>query len=754
VVDLPEVDLGSGALPLSATPGGRLLRTAGLVTIITSLGSLLGLVRDVLIARFFGASGDTDAFLVAWTLPETATPLLMEGALSFLLVPLLSRELELRGSLQRVVDRTFLPAVIGLAVLAGLTALLAPAFVGTLAPGLANPHLAVRCVRAASFTIFFLGVSGYLMATLRATESFLIPSWVYVAYNTGILALILPLHHRYGVYIAAVGLTVGSACMVVIQLWPFLRRVRLRSLGFRIDRRLIMALGAFVPLGAYTLGRQAQVYVERFFGSELTAGAISHLNYATKIAQIPMTMATTVAMVSFPSLSRHAASGRRNDLRRGVEHNLRLGALLVMPAVAMLIAFAPQIVQVLFQRGAFTATDTASSAGIMRVYSTGLLGQTMVGVATVCFFSLTRKTWYAGIAALVGLVATIVVSWAAVGPLGAPGLALGNAAGITVAAILMLLGIRTRVVDIDVRSVVDATTRCGLAATTAGVAGFGFTRLFGGHLPAVLVLLFGLPVLVLIYVVVGRSLAIPEVIDGLAFARRRYAERWVPSLPGSVGRRLSAYTPEALRSSRRPRPARSAGRTRFLTVAAAALVGGVVAVGAGALLPATYTATATLLVLPGNTDGTLSTTTFTQGAARLVTKQSVVDSALGGPSGVTPQQLRRSVRVTATPDSPLIEIAADAGTSDAAARRCNAVARAAAAALTAHAVDTGFRVDLATEAVPPAYPAAPNTGVDLLAGATLGGLLGIGAAVLGVGRRRRIAPVPLRAADSQPEQHG
>jgi putative peptidoglycan lipid II flippase len=114
------------------TPGGsapRLLRTAGLVAVIMALGSLLGLIRDVLLARFFGASADTDAFLVAWTVPETATPLLMEGAMALLLVPLMSRELELRGNLNRIFSRTFFPVLCLLAGLSALAAVFAPAIV-------------------------------------------------------------------------------------------------------------------------------------------------------------------------------------------------------------------------------------------------------------------------------------------------------------------------------------------------------------------------------------------------------------------------------------------------------------------------------------------------------------------------------------------------------------------------------------------------------------------------------------------------
>lgn len=497
----PPVDVASSS--------GRLIRTAGLVTVITTLGSLLGLVRDVLIARYFGASGDTDAFLVAWTIPETATPLLMEGALTFLLVPVMARELELRRTLQRVVDRTLLPALLVLLALSTLVLVLAPAIVGALAPGLAEPELAVQCVRVAAPTVFFLGAAGYLMATLRTLGRFFVPAWVYVAYNVGIVTMIVVLHARLGVLSAAIGLTVGSAAMAAIQIGPVLRSVRFRSLRLRLDRGMLLALGTFVPIALYTVLRQAQVLVERFLGSELDPGAISHLNYATKVAQIPMIMATTVAAVAMPSLARHAAAGRARELAESMGRNLRIGVLVVLPAVAALVVVAPQLTAVLFERGAFGPQDTADTATLMAVYSTGLLGQTLVGIAVVCFWTLGRRTWYPAVAMLTGLAVTIAVGVATVDLLGAPALALANALGISVTAVLLLTGVRSRVPGIDWAGLVGLFLRLVPAAGAAGAAGWLLVAVSPVELDLVQGLLGGSAVAV-VYVAVAAASGVPE----------------------------------------------------------------------------------------------------------------------------------------------------------------------------------------------------------------------------------------------------
>lgn len=512
--------------PASApTVSGRVLRTAGLVTLITTLGSLLGLLRDVAIAGSFGASGETDAFLVAWTIPETATPLLVEGAATSLLIPVLASAFERTGSIRGVVARTFLPAVVLLGALTALVLVTAPGITHLVAPGLADPALAARCVRIAAPTVFFLGISGYLMATLRATGAFLWPAWVNVVYNAGIVSAIAVFGATLGISAAALGLTIGSVGMVAVQLIPFLRHVSVRRMRLAVDRRVLGGLLTFVPIGAYTLGRQSQVYVERFIGSGLGEGAISQLNYAAKIAQLPMVVATAVAGVAFPALSRHAAARRTDELRVGVERNLRLGALLILPMTAGLVVLAPGVVRVLFEHGAFNEADTMATADIMRLYSTGLFGQVMVGICVLCFYSLGVRTWYPTLAAGVGLAVTVAVDVVGARLIGTPGLALGNAIGITAVAVVLLLGIRRRVVQLSARPLLDMMWRATLAAALSGAAGWSVDRLLAPALPDLLAVVLAAVVLLAVFAAAAGLLGIDEVREARRVVRARLARR-------------------------------------------------------------------------------------------------------------------------------------------------------------------------------------------------------------------------------------
>jgi putative peptidoglycan lipid II flippase len=221
---------------------------------------------------------------------------------------------------------------------------------------------------------------------------FAAPAAIYVAYNLGIMAAIITLHGRLGVVSAAVGVAVGSGLMVLCQLPSFLRHVG-------PPRRLMLrssaiTFAAVAPIALFTLTRQAQVFVERFVGSTLAPGTISHLNYAQKVAQVPMVLALVLTTVTFPALARSMASRDDAGARRRVQIDLRTIAAVVLLAVAYLEAFAPAVVSTLFERGRFGEGDTAATAAILRVYLVGLLGHAFVGALSRPFFSGVTSTWY------------------------------------------------------------------------------------------------------------------------------------------------------------------------------------------------------------------------------------------------------------------------------------------------------------------------------------------------------------------------
>lgn len=458
---------------------GFVVRATVLATVLTMLGALLGLVRDLSLAHFFGATGQTDAFLVAWTVPETASPLLIEGAMAYLMVPIFVRAFADQAGLAAVV-RSTLPKIVALLTACVVVIVLAaPALVAVLAPGLEDPALAVRCTRIAAVTVLAFGLAGYLAAALRSVRVFGWPAAIYLAYNAGILAAIGWWHGPLGVLSAAIGVAIGSGLMVLIQLPSFLRRLKPR-LALLDRTRSRVALGVFIPIAVFMLTRQAQVFVERFLGSDLAAGTISQLNYAQKVAQVPMVLSIMVATVTFPMLAHSLATGDEAGGRDRIEWDLFVVSAIVLAASAYLIAFAEPIVQALFERGAFTTADTTATAGIMRVYALGLLGQAAIGVLGRSYFSFGHPIWYPALTMAAGLALTAVVSVLLVPVWRANAIAAGNAAGITLTAVLMLGGLRRRVAAVSMTAVGTAVGRLVAVSAATCLAGLGLARLMAG----------------------------------------------------------------------------------------------------------------------------------------------------------------------------------------------------------------------------------------------------------------------------------
>ncbi|MDX3643626.1 murein biosynthesis integral membrane protein MurJ [Streptomyces sp. MB09-02B] len=470
-----------------APPTGRFLAKATLVTAaLTAAAALLGLGRDQALSYLFGAGSETDAFLVAWTVPEFAATLLIEDGLAFVLVPAFSVAVARRarggvGDPVRSLVASTLPRLTLAFVAAALLLIVgAPYLVEALAPGLPNPRLAVDCTRLTGTCALSFGLAGYCSAALRAHRRFVAPAAIYVAYNVGIITAMFVLGGRWGVRAAAVGVAVGGVLMILTQLPSLLRQLRRKERAPQEPGALAEADGdpirpvEFALISTvllFALCRQSQVLIERFLGSTLPAGAISHLNYAQKVAQIPMTFSLMLCTVTLPVVAQAMAEGDTERARSRVEKDLALVSCIVLLGAAAIFACGPQIIELLFQRGAFTARDTAATAAVMRVYALGLLGHALVSALVRSYFSAGRPTWYPLVAMTAGIVATSWIGAATVGSWGVLGIAAANAVGITLTALLLLYGMGGRAVPIRTRQVVTEMSRPVRAAVAAGVVG-------------------------------------------------------------------------------------------------------------------------------------------------------------------------------------------------------------------------------------------------------------------------------------------
>ncbi|MET8412455.1 lipid II flippase MurJ [Streptomyces sp. NPDC005195] len=528
----PAPPVSSAPATSAESTSNRFLAKAALVTIALSIaGALLGLGRDQALAHLFGAGSATDAFLVAWTLPEFAATLLIEDGLAFVLVPAFSMAVTRRAQgavgdpVRALVAATLPRLTLAVTAVAALLIAGAPYLVEALAPGLPDPRLAVDCTRLTATCVFTFGLAGYCSAALRAHRRFVAPAVIYVAYNTGIITAMFVLGGRWGVRSAALGVAVGGALMVVAQapsLWRQLRRHEV-SVDEAVDGAAVgqarpMDLTLISTVLLFALCRQSQVLIERFLASSLPAGAISHLNYAQKVAQMPMVLSLMLCTVTFPVVAQAMAEGDTERARVRVERDLALVSCTVLLGAAAVVACAPQIIQLLFQRGAFTAQDTAATAAVMRVYAVGLLGHTLVGALVRSYFSAGRPTWYPLFAMTAGIVATSWIGALAVGGWGVCGIAAANAGGITLSALLLLCGMGRRSVPIRTRQVVAELGKPVRAALVASAVGALCAS--RAHSPLVGLVLGG-TVVAVVFAVLAWALGIQALAPVLRSLKRR-----------------------------------------------------------------------------------------------------------------------------------------------------------------------------------------------------------------------------------------
>ncbi len=333
------------------------------------LSRLMGVAREMVIARAGGASGEVDAYLIAFMLPEILNHIAASGFLSITFVPIftgyLADDNEAGGWQIFSTIMTLFGAGLLLLILASMV--FAPHLVYLMAPGRDDPLLVQKAVTMTRIILpaqFFFFAGGLLMAVQYARESFLIPALMPLIYNAGIIAGGLLLAPRLGMAGFSWGVLAGAFIGgLLVQVWGA-RRVGMRYTP-RFDARhpdvwqyLVLTLPLMVGL---TMTFSTEFFL-KFFGSFLDAGGIAALNYALRVMFLVVGLfGQAVGVASYPFLAQMAAENRRREMNALIDNTLRyLSAVIPFSILMMLLRV--EIITVLFQRGAFDRADTLLTA--------------------------------------------------------------------------------------------------------------------------------------------------------------------------------------------------------------------------------------------------------------------------------------------------------------------------------------------------------------------------------------------------------
>jgi putative peptidoglycan lipid II flippase len=421
----------------------KLLKSTATVGGATMLSRILGFVRDVVLARYFGASGTTDAFFLAFRIPNLMRRMFAEGSFSLAFVPVLS---EYRASGDRRALRDLVDHVAGTlaAVLLVITAagiLAAPAVLAIFAPGWlveGRPEFALSAemLRVTFPYILLISLTALSGGILNTFERFLIPALTPIFLNLSLIAAAVLLSGRFEIPVKALAWGVLFAgCVQLLVQAPALLRLGLlprprwgwRHAGVRRILKLM------VPTLVGSSAAQVNILIDSVIATFLVSGSVSWLYYSDRLLEFPLgVFGIALATVILPNLSRKHAENSRAAFSETLDWALRLSLLITIPAAAGLVVLAAPILVTLFQYQAFQADDVLMSSLSLMAYALGLPAFIAVKVLAPGYFARQDPRTPVKIS-LVAMAVNVVLNLLFVGSLVAFGFA-GPHAGLALAS--------------------------------------------------------------------------------------------------------------------------------------------------------------------------------------------------------------------------------------------------------------------------------------------------------------------------------
>ena len=433
----------------------NLLRALATVSSMTLLSRILGFVRDFVVARTFGAGLATDAFFVAFKLPNLLRRMFAEGAFSQAFVPILGEYKNQRGEPETLLLIDHVTSILAL-VLFAVTAIgvaAAPLLVWMSAPGFAADagkfELTIQLTRITFPYIFFMSLVALAGGILNTMSRFALPAFTPVLLNVVfiVMALFAAPYFDPPVLALAWAVFLGGVVQLAVQI-PALRRVAMLprpSLNWRAAwqdpgvRRILALMGPAV-LGVSV--SQISLLINTIFASFLKTGSVSWLYYADRLMEFPSGMlGAALGTILLPSLSRYHASANQREYSNLLDWGLRLTLLLAAPAALALAVLAVPLIATLFHHGAFTGDDVFQTRQALVAYSIGLVGLILVKVLAPGFYARQNVRTPVKIG-LITLVATQAMNLAFIGWLQHAGLALSIGLAACLNAALLYRGLR------------------------------------------------------------------------------------------------------------------------------------------------------------------------------------------------------------------------------------------------------------------------------------------------------------------------
>ncbi len=451
----------------------HIARAAGVLGFATVLSRILGMVRDMVVSRLFGAGFATDAFFAAFQIPNMLRRFFAEGALTSAFVPTFSEWYHKHGEeeARELVNVAFTLLTIIMALVTVLGIILSPAIVTLMCYGWKKAgnsiELTIFLNRIMFPYIFFISLVALCMGILNTVRHFFTPAISTVFLNLAMIfsALFLYSYFRIPITALAVGVLIGGFLQLALQLPVLYRKGFPVRPNFNFShpavRRIALLMGPSVfGVGVYYLN----ITVSLFLATFLPQGSVSYLYYAQRLFEFPQGVFTvSVAQAILPSMSRQSAAGEMEGLKESLGFGLRLTLFITIPAMAGLLICSTPIFSLLFMGGAFDYEKAVQCSRALFYYSLGLSVVALVRVLVQSFYAL-KDTRTPVFVALIAFCFNFLFSLMLMGPLKHGGLALASTLSALCQLVLLLWLLRRKIGPFGGRGIALAGVKAILAS--------------------------------------------------------------------------------------------------------------------------------------------------------------------------------------------------------------------------------------------------------------------------------------------------
>ncbi|MGB9736294.1 MAG: murein biosynthesis integral membrane protein MurJ [bacterium] len=510
-------------------------RSAGVVSIMTLFSRILGLIRDISFAYFFGAITSADAFFVAYRIPNLLRRLVAEGAMSSAFIPVFTLYHEKYGDKEakKVSDITFTYLLMVLLALTILGIIFSKELVYLFAPGFElHPEkfrLTVALNRIMFPFILLVSIVALCMGILNSLKYFFVPALSPIILNISMITFILIANHgKNAIFIVAIGVIVGGLMELIPQFILMHKKGFMFSLNFNYKHPALKeSVMLFLPMMFGAAVYQLNVFISNVLASFLKTGSISYLYYASRLFEFPQGIfAVSIAIAALPTMSRDTATNSIDKLKESIGFSLKLLNFVTIPATFGLIILARPIISVLFHRGSFSMEDTVAVAYALIFYAIGLWPVAFSRVITQAFYALKDAKTPVLIAFFTVIINLLLSVWL-MNRMEYKGLALATSLSAYFNIIYLLYALRKKIGMIGLRSILVSLLKAFTSSITMSIILMLFFKnimLLHYHYPALkltILLLSAMALGIISYMVMSYILKTQELKEGLNIISRK-----------------------------------------------------------------------------------------------------------------------------------------------------------------------------------------------------------------------------------------